>query len=209
MCNAQPVLTWLIGLSGCLLAFENRDLRFWSPQKHKPTLTVTLMNVSLLDVFWWSGVSAREGVPVPAQCQCWPHASLHSCPQVEETTASIGHNQSKVTEKIAVTRSASSVLQAVLGLFSSSRSSLSASLVSRTFSEVALSCVQHWARFLTQQVWSYWKQFSEGLHPVLFFSRQNDWNTCILFIIATGYEGAKYTGFFLVTPLFLPAEIWV
>lgn len=40
-----------------------------------------------------------------------------------------------------------------------------------------------------------------------FFSRQNDWNAHILFIIAAGYEGAKYTGFFIVTPPFPPAEL--
>lgn len=64
---------------------------------------------------------------MPAQRRCWPGTSLHLCPQVEETAAFIGHNQSKVTGKIAVARSASSVLQAVLGLFSSSRPSLAAS----------------------------------------------------------------------------------
>lgn len=39
------------------------------------------------------------------------------------------------------------------------------------------------------------------------FSRGKTIETCVLFIIAAGYEGAKYISFFIVTPPFPPAEL--
>lgn len=128
VCNSQPVLTQLIGLSGYLLASGNGELGFWSPQKHKPTLTFT--PVPLLGVFCWSGskVGPRSWSRVSAD--------LALVPTGRGTAGGVGHNWREVAGKVTATGSAaSSVLQAVLGLFSSSRPSLCASLVSRTFSK--------------------------------------------------------------------------
>ena len=44
--------------------------------------------------------------------------------------------------------------------------------------------------------------------PCPFYSRQNDGNTCVSFVIAAGCEGAKYIGVFILTPSFPPTQSW-
>lgn len=68
----------------------------------------------------------------------------------------------------------------------------------------ALSRVQRWAHFLTQ-VQSYWKWFSEGLYPCP-FSQDTAIVTYIVFLTATGHEGTKYIGFFIVPPYSVPLQ---
>lgn len=195
-----------MGLSRYLLAFQNRNVGLWSPKKHKPTLTP--VNVPLAwHVLLERGVS-QGGRPCASTVSVLTSHVAALVSTGRGNHCIYWNNQSKSLDR-SLSQDQPLVLQAVLGLFSSRRPSFPASFISQMFSKVALSYMEHWAPFLMQQVRSFWRQFSEGLHPVPFFLRQNDWNTWVLFIIVTGYEGAKYIGFFIVTPPFPATKSWI
>lgn len=193
--TANLCLHSLSGLSGYFLASGDGDLGFWWPQKAQTHIHLHTCEHSLA----WC-VRSGSQVPAPAPCQCWP-----LCVHREREGAGIGQNWSEVTGKVTVTGSAaSSVLQAVLGLFSSRRTtplcqpcsmdlpkgrsgaygaglifSHRFSLTENTFLKVCISCP---------------------------FSQDTAIQTCILFLTATGHEGTKYIGFFIVPPSSVPKE---
>lgn len=110
--TANLCLRSLSGLSGYFLASGDGDLELWQPQKAQAHIHLHTCEHSLA----W-GVWSGSQVPVLALCQRWPPL-CHS----EREGAGIGQNCSEIPGKVTVTGSAaSSVLQAVLGLFSSRR----------------------------------------------------------------------------------------
>lgn len=126
-------------------------------------------------------------------------------PSGRGNAAGIGHGWREATGKVTVTGSAaSSVLQAVLGLFSSRRSSLSASLVSRTFPKGRS------VAFSTGLIFSHRFSLNENSFLKVCipcpFSQDTAIETCILFLTATGHEGTKYNGCFIVPPCSVSTE---
>lgn len=197
MCNAQAVLKWFIGLSGYLLAFKKRDFWFWSPQKRDPHPLLHPQTCPHLRLCWRGGRTGGVAAPAPRHCRprAWStgRGNCHVYwAQPKQSRCRSSHELSAV-----FCRRCRGVQQ-----------HQPSPLCPPGFT-AALQAVLPGARVLAQPVPPCRQHFAEGLHPVRCFLRQNNWNTCVWFVTAAGYEGAKYIGFFIVVPPPPPAESWV